>query len=322
MSDKTLMIIDCDAGIDDAQAIMMALSQPNVEILAITCVAGNVSVNQVVLNVLRILKVCGKLGQVPVYKGAESAILTREEMRSTHFHGMDGLGDVADDNASDESHVSPGNAVLKMVELVQKYPNKITIAALGPLTNLALAARLDPEFANNVKDISIMGGNIEGRGNVRVCAEFNFYIDSEAAHVVLNDFTCPVYVLSWETTCNYPLDWEWFKKWMETPTEKGVFMKKICQFGMKYYETERAQNEVDCTNGWVACDPVAMAVAIDKQVVTKMKQHYATVELTGEYSRGMMVVDWCDLLKKTKTVNIVTDIDVKLLQKMMELSLQ
>ncbi|XP_070577644.1 inosine-uridine preferring nucleoside hydrolase-like [Ptychodera flava] len=322
MSKKTKVIIDCDAGVDDAQAIMMALAYPHIEVLGITCVAGNVSVHQVTLNVLRILKACGKLGKIPVYKGAESSLVSRKINLATHFHGDDGLGDNPDDNAPDASHLSSKSAVLALIEEVNAHPGEVSVVAIGPLTNLALAARLDPTFTHNVKEVSLMGGNIAGRGNVTATAEFNFYVDAEAAHVVLNDFHCPVYITSWETTCNFPLKQEWFLKWLEKSTEKGRFMKRINKTAMEYYTSERGQKECG-TQDYVTCDPIAMALVINKKFIQETKKHHVTVELGGEITRGLMVVDWSDRFDKSKEVNtfLLTKFDQDMLTDMMELSL-
>ncbi|XP_002735234.1 uncharacterized protein LOC100372874 [Saccoglossus kowalevskii] len=165
MTEKTLMVVDCDAGIDDAQAIMMALAQPHIEVLAITCVVGNQhDVRQICRNVLRILKVCGKLDKIPVYKGAETTLLHRTNaIDSSHFHGVDGLGDKPDPEAPDDSHIDSKNGILALIDLVKNHPGEITVVALGPLTNLALAARVDSDFSKNIKEVSIMGGNTESK---------------------------------------------------------------------------------------------------------------------------------------------------------------
>ncbi|XP_006811419.1 nucleoside hydrolase-like, partial [Saccoglossus kowalevskii] len=159
------------------------------------------------------------------------------------------------------------------------------------------------------------------RGNVAIAAEFNFYTDSEAAQIVLNDFQCPVYVNSWELTLHHPLDWEWYKQWQETKTQKGEFMKSICECGMKYYMSERGKDET-LNQGWVACDPVAMAVAIDKKIITEMQELHATVELNGTYSRGQMIVDWCNHLPGRRKSFIVTKINVEILKELMKKSIE
>ncbi|XP_077981831.1 uncharacterized protein LOC144436845 [Glandiceps talaboti] len=192
------LVIDCDAGIDDAQAIMMAVSRPNVEILAITCVKGNVAVRQVCRNVLKVLDACDQLQKIPVYQGAESPLISRDDLKPTDFHGKDGLGNVPFIETPGDQYVSDGHAVNKLIELVKLHPGELTIVALGPLTNLALAQRLYPDFSKRVKMISVMGGNIEGVGNIAISAEFNFFMDVEAAHIILNDFQCPLYISSWE----------------------------------------------------------------------------------------------------------------------------
>ncbi|XP_077981832.1 nucleoside hydrolase-like [Glandiceps talaboti] len=281
------LVIDCDAGIDDAQAIMMAVSRPNVEILAITCVKGNVAVRQVCRNVLKVLDACDQLQKIPVYQGAESPLISRDDLKPTDFHGKDGLGNVPFIETPDDRYVSDGHAVNKLIELVKLHPGELTIVALGPLTNLALAQRLYPDFSKRVKMISVMGGNIEGVGNIAISAEFNFFMDVEAAHIILNDFQCPLYISSWELCL------------------------KSC--------VEYARCEMSGYDGlWILCDPIAMAVALDSTVIKRKKVAYATVEMQGSVTRGMMVIDWNNALQKRQRVNLVFETDVALLKKMME----
>ncbi|XP_006815591.1 nucleoside hydrolase-like [Saccoglossus kowalevskii] len=326
---KLLMVIDCDAGIDDAQAIMIALSQPHVKILAITCVLGNISsTNQVCLNVLRILKVCGKLGKIPVHRGAEKYILPRHSaFDSTGVHGDDGLGDTPDPNAPDDSHIESKHGVNALIDLVRQHPGQLTLVALGPLTNLALAARLDSEFSKNIKELILMGGNTAGRGNITISAEFNFYADPEAAQIVLNDFDCPVYINGWELSIKSAIEWTWYKQYLETKTRKAEFLKIITRKRIHDYEFKLESfifqsKDLFLNYGWNVPDAVAMMVAIDRRAILEMEQRHATVELNGTYSRGQMVVDWADHLPNRKISTIVTKIDMGILMAMMSKSIE
>lgn len=178
MSDR-YCIIDTDCGIDDSQAIMIAICQ-KVNILAITCVTGSVHVDQVVKNVAYVLKMCNR-SDIPVYKGAAKPILGKP-VYSTEFHGRDGLGDIPD-REDDEVFL---NQVLKdedgistLVRLVNEYEGKIDIASIAPLTNIALAQRLDSNFASKLSSITIMGGNHEGKiscSNSLLTIKHSYYV--------------------------------------------------------------------------------------------------------------------------------------------------
>ncbi|VDI65702.1 uridine nucleosidase [Mytilus galloprovincialis] len=159
------MIIDVDTGVDDASAIMLALSRPEVEVVAITCVNGNVAIDDVCRNTLRVLKVCNRL-DIPVYKGAEKSILGEGE-RASHYHGNDGLGDAQNHEPVDITMIKMEHAVNALLRLVNENPGEITLVALAPLTNIALALRLDPDFGSKLKEVFIMGGNIEGKHYVK-----------------------------------------------------------------------------------------------------------------------------------------------------------
>ncbi|XP_068121055.1 uncharacterized protein, partial [Hyperolius riggenbachi] len=205
MMAKKLLLVDVDCGVDDAQALMMALAAPDVQILGITCCHGNTTLENVCKNVLRVLKTCDRL-EVPVYGGASRALLG-QNMHASNYHGVDGLGDVPDPTCPGLDSLKKEHAVLAMLRIVGEYPGQVTLVATGPLTNLALALNMDPTFPQKLKSLFIMGGNMESRGNITVCGEFNFACDPEAAYAVLNGFECPTHIATWEFTCNNSLPW-------------------------------------------------------------------------------------------------------------------
>ncbi|XP_044055310.1 probable uridine nucleosidase 1 isoform X2 [Siniperca chuatsi] len=204
---KKQVIIDTDCGIDDAQAIMMALAAPNIQIVGVTCVFGNAAVENVCQNVLRVLSICEREG-IPVFQGAGGPLVGASNPLSDHF-GSDGLGDVIENKDPQwEEKIQSEHAVNAMIRLVTENQKQVSLVALGPLTNLALAVRLDPCFPQKLKDLYIMGGNMEGIGNVTLCAEFNFAKDPESAYIVLEEFLCPTYLASWEYSCRNALTWK------------------------------------------------------------------------------------------------------------------
>ncbi|CAL8266551.1 unnamed protein product [Lota lota] len=317
MSKKLLIDVDC--GVDDAQAIMIALVAPNVEVLGITCVHGNTNVENVCKNTLRVLKACHKL-EIPVFKGADKPILGKR-IDAGHFHGMDGLGDVPDPDAPGLDLIQKEGAVSAMIRLVNENPGQISLVATAPLTNLALAVRLDPSFPSKLKGLFIMGGNTESRGNTTVCAEFNFAADPEAAYIVLNEYQCPTTIACWEFTCYSKLSWTFCDTWLSQDSEKARFMKRIFAYSMEVSVSERLQELVAGT-GLVSCDSYAMAAAIDDNIVLESDHYPVSVELTGTHTRGMMVLDTTGMLKKTHKIRVMTKMDLERLMEMMMDSLK
>ncbi|KAI5621287.1 hypothetical protein C0J50_19222, partial [Silurus asotus] len=309
------LLVDVDCGVDDAQAIMMALAVPDVQILGITCVHGNVSVENVCKNVLRVLQVCDRM-EIPVFRGASKPLLG-DVLTATHFHGIDGLGDAPDPNAPGVELVQKEGAVSAIIGIIDEHPGEVSLLATAPLTNLALAVRLDPTLPQKVKSLYIMGGNTDSRGNTTMCGEFNFAADPEGAYIVLNDYLCPTYIACWEFTCLSKLSWDFCDVWLAQNTDKARFMKKIFQHSIDTRNSERFKKEQVSGTGLVSCDSYAMAAAVDDMFIIESDHKAVTVELTGKHTRGMMVVDLLDLLKKTHKVHIMKKVDLERFKELM-----
>ncbi|XP_061547869.1 inosine-uridine preferring nucleoside hydrolase isoform X2 [Phycodurus eques] len=309
---KKKLLVDVDCGVDDAQAIMLALAAPNVDLLGLTCVHGNTTVENVCRNTLRVLQACDRL-EIPVFKGAAKPLLGNT-INASHFHGRDGLGDAPDPLAPGVDLVQEEGAVSAMIRIVNDNPGEVTLVATAPLTNLALAVRLDPSLPTKLRGLFIMGGNTESRGNTTVCGEFNFVADPEAAYIVLNDYQCPTYLACWEFTRYSKLSWEFCDAWLAQPTHKARFMARIFRHSI---EVEFAGD-----SGFVSCDSYAMAAAVDDTLVTESDRYPVSVELTGTHTRGMMVVDTLGCLKKTHTAFIMKKVDMDKFKEMMMAALK
>ncbi|XP_042338451.1 inosine-uridine preferring nucleoside hydrolase [Plectropomus leopardus] len=307
---KKQVIIDTDCGIDDAQAIMMALAAPNIQIVGITCVFGNATVDNVCQNVLRVLSVCERQG-IPVFRGSGGPLVGANKPVSDHF-GTDGFGDVIQDkDAHWEQKIQREHAVSAMIRLVTENQKQVSLVALGPLTNLALAVRLDPCFPQKLKELYIMGGNMEGKGNVTLCAEFNFAMDPESAYIVLEEFLCPTYVASWEYSCRNKLTWEFFEVLINQDAPAANFMKMITSKCWAYSKKAmKNKRDVYFGPGFVSYDAYAMAACIDDSVVTDRIECPVRVELQGSICRGMMALDRTNELKKSHSVFVLTKCDV------------
>jgi purine nucleosidase len=192
----TSLIIDCDPGVDDAVALLTAFGTPALALLAITTVGGNVSVDKTARNA-RILRQIAGREDVPVFMGAERP-LRREPMGAGEFHGAEGLGDMPP--FEPEAGCAPGGAVEAIVGIVMARPAKtVSLAVLGPLTNLALALRAEPRLAERLGPVAVMGGARAEGGNITASAEFNIWADPEAAAEVLAS-ACDVILFGLDVT--------------------------------------------------------------------------------------------------------------------------
>ncbi|XP_043984778.1 inosine-uridine preferring nucleoside hydrolase [Gambusia affinis] len=306
-----LVIIDTDCGIDDAQAIMMALAAPNLEVLAVTCVFGNAAVENVCQNVLRVLSVCERQ-EIPVFQGSAGPLVGVSSPFSDHFGG-DGLGDVIEDKDPQwKEKIQQEHAVDAMIRLASKYENQVSLVALGPLTNLALAVRLDPRFPQKLRELFIMGGNMEGKGNVTVCAEFNFAMDPESAYIVLEEFICPTYLATWEYCGRNALTWEFFEELVNQDFPAARFMKTVTSKCWAYSkEAMKNKRDVYFGPGFVSYDSYVMAACVDGGTVLESIECPVRVELQGSMSRGMLVLDRTKSLQKSHVVRVMSKCDVK-----------
>ena len=180
------VIIDTDPGIDDVAAILLALASPELEVMALTTIYGNSSVDACTFNALHLLKTLGRL-DIPVYRGASKPLLRpANEGWASHIHGTDGLGGVIDvEETTGAAGAIPGkHAALAMIEAVMARPGEVSILALGRMTNVALALSLESEFAGSVREVIVMGGAVTVPGNVSQVATANLHEDPEAAAIL------------------------------------------------------------------------------------------------------------------------------------------
>lgn len=288
------MIIDSDAGVDDAHAIMMALAQSNVCVEAITTVTGNIDVQQVNRNVCTILDVMQV--DVPIYPGAERPLVADWHWETEQFHGRDGLGDWSERPPSTRV-VEQEHAVQAIIRLVNTYPGEITLVTLGPLTNLALAVRLNPALPARIRKLVLMGGTISAHGNTMIpAAEFNIHCDPEAAHVVLSSFP-NVTVISWETTLGHPLPIEQYETLKRLSGQRADFFRRTNEKVMAV------------TSNYLLPDPLAMAAALCPELVLKSEHHRLLVELHGTLTRGQTLIDYTNRDHKPNA-EIVLEMDM------------
>lgn len=289
------MIIDTDAGVDDAQAIIMALAHPDVTVEAITTVSGNVHVDKVIPNVFTILEIMRK--DALVFRGADRSLLG-DSKSAEYVHGNDGLGNLQNRPVSNRL-VESEHAVQALIHLANESPGEYTLVALGPLTNLALAARLDPSFPQKIKQLVFMGGTIAAVGNTdTITAEFNIFCDPEAAYVTLREFPKST-MISWETTLKHPLSTPQYQELLAIKTPVAQFVEAITA------ELRQRPRQF----GALLPDPLAMAVALDPGLITKSEAHPVVVELQGVNTRGQTILDYRRIIGQPANVTVVNDLN-------------
>ena len=306
------LVIDTDPGVDDAHAILLAASHPEVVIEALTVVGGNVPLEHTVANACKILDVAGI--DAPVYAGCQGALLEREHEDASHVHGADGLGDC--DLPASTRPVESEHAVQALIRLANENPGELTLVAIGPLTNLALATRLDPSLPEKYKELIVMGGAIYAQGNTpNTSAEFNIYHDPEAAAIVFDSWP-ELTLSSWETTVAYPISGQFLSQLRSVPTPRGEFFDKIIDKITNFIRDILGRDEI------YAADAMAMAAAIEPDIVTKAHKCHVMVERAGQYSRGQTIVDWFGLNGSKPNTNLVLELDSDRFYELLLLSLQ
>jgi purine nucleosidase len=276
-------LIDTDTASDDAVALIMALRAPDVDVRAITVVAGNVPVEQGVRNALYTAELCGS--DVPVFPGAQRP-LQREHMHAEWFHGRDGVGNR--DYPAAQRTPETIHAVDAIIETVRANPG-ITLVTLGPLTNVAMALKRAPEIAANVGRAVVMGGAPCCEGNVTPAAEYNIWVDPEAAHIVARS-GLPIELVGWHL-CRGPavLNAEEIEQVLSLDTALGRFAVDCNCMAQEAYLVQTGEHGISLP------DPVAMSIALDPAICTSASSHYLEIETASELTRGMTVVDRLDI---------------------------
>jgi purine nucleosidase len=288
------MIVDTDTASDDAVALVMALRDPGVTVEAITVVAGNVPLAQGVQNALYTAELCEV--EVPVHAGADRP-LTRVLRTAQFVHGEDGMGDLG----LPLSGRSPaqGHAVDVLRERIRNSVGELTLVALGPLTNIALALALEPSLASQVRHCIVMGSTGGERGNVTPVADYNFWVDPEAARIVLAS-GMPLTVVGWDISRKYaafsPADEQRLRE-LDTP---------LARFAVDIQCTlTRFARETSGLPGFDLPDPVAMAFALDPAVATAIERVTMLVDTSDGLTEGQTIIDHLGTTKREANVHLV-----------------
>lgn len=287
-------IIDTDTASDDAVALLMALQHPDIDVQAITVVAGNVPLPQGIQNAMYTVELCQK--NTPVYAGCAKPIL-RDLFTAEDVHGNDGMGDIG----LPLSGYTPaaGHAVDVLRQVIHTHANNITLVTLGPLTNIAVALLRDPELAQKVSHCYIMGGLGTGHGNITPLAEFNIWVDPESAKIVF-DSGMPITMVGWD------ISWKYATFNQEDADNIRNIGTPLAKFAVDIQATlnEYAKDESDLA-GFDLPDPITMAIAIDP-TIADYKQYHVDVTIGDGLTRGITSVDILGATQKTPQVNVTT----------------
>ncbi|MCD9033330.1 nucleoside hydrolase [Luteimonas sp. Y-2-2-4F] len=279
MDDRIPLLIDTDPGVDDALALLMAFDDPAHRVVGLTIAAGNVGLRHTVANALKLVEVCGL--DVPVFAGAEAPLL-HPARDAGYVHGEDGFGDVGYAPAGRQAEAE--HAALAILRLSHAYAGRLLLVALGPLTNLALALKLDPTLPQRVARLVVMGGAVTAHGNITPAAEFNIAFDPESAHIVLQAF--PRFDLAdWEATIAHGFPHAGAEVWLQADSPRARFYEDISRRTRLWSSDRRGDL-------WHAADALAMAVALEPDGVEEWAERPLAVELDGRHTRGATVVDW------------------------------
>ncbi|ORZ31406.1 Inosine/uridine-preferring nucleoside hydrolase domain-containing protein [Catenaria anguillulae PL171] len=340
---KRKIIFDTDAGVDDSIALLTLLHSSTCQVVAVTTVDGNASLANCTANVRTLLAVdYARHGHIPIYPGARGPLIQSEEFQKMYWdgHGADGLGGA---RPFYEAEISDEIAKVKVVEdehganaLVRmcKAEKGMTVVAIGPLTNIAMAIRLDPDFLSYIDKLYVMGGSLLAKGNATRTAEFNFACDPEAAHIVFTSSTkhsiqAPKIVLApLELTFDHAFDWDLIER-LSDPARHATFpwskflyrvtaaMRRMFRSPAQVQAVVQAKaagitpvrhdvhvpphhvgdgGRVDtCESYYLAiCDSCATLPLAVPECVDRTVDHHVEIELAGAKTRGMMMLQWCE----------------------------
>ena len=311
-------IIDADTGSDDAVAILLALQDPSIEILGISVVSGNVPLQQGIKNTISTMDMTGK--KVKVFAGADKP-LTREyeevyvlekfmehvkSLKSSSasgqcVHGIDGMGDIGIESSTEEYEEK--NAIDFIIDTVNENPNDVTLVTLGPLTNIALAMQKDASISKKIKHCYVMGGTSDGTGNVSAAAEYNIWVDPEAAKICF-DSGMNITMVGWDNSYKYAMLKE------EEIEDLRSLNSKLADFSVDIQKTL-----IDLTfttygfHGFDLPDPITMAIALDNSIIEDSEQLHVIVDTRDGITRGQTIVDYFNVEEKNQNIRVVTKSD-------------
>jgi purine nucleosidase len=291
--------IDTDTASDDAVALAIALKHPDITIVGIGVVAGNVPLDMALQNALYTRDICNR-HDVPVYAG-ESAPLAIPLETAQYVHGVDGMGDIGLELTGRSANA--GHAVDELIRAAHEYAGALTLVTLGPLTNLARAIERDASIVSRIPRTVIMGAVADHIGNVTPVAEFNMWADPLAVDIVVKS-GLPIEFVGWDISRFYAVvDSEQAAELRAIGTPLAEFCVDIQATVAEFCATETKLAGFDLP------DPITMAYAIDPTIATKTRRLHVAVEIESELTRGMVVMDVLELGHNEPNALVVMEAD-------------
>lgn len=287
----TRIIIDTDPGIDDALAFLLALASPEIRLEALTTTQGNVTLETATRNALSVLELADA-DHIPVAAGSVLP-LVQPLRASAHVHGESGIGNSRLPEPKTEP--VPGHAVDYLIERALAEPGALSIFPIGPLTNIAMAVRKEPRFAQSVKELVIMGGAILEYGNITPLAEFNIYVDPHAAHIVFHS-GIPITLIPLDVTHKCLLRQKHIDRLMKIDSPVSLFIRDAVEV---YLDASFKLGY----EGSALHDPLTLATIIAPELLT-LKEYYVDVDIGGGVSMGKTFADILNVTKKPANMKV------------------
>jgi inosine-uridine nucleoside N-ribohydrolase len=279
------LIIDADPGVDDAVSILMALKSREVQVEAVTVVAGNVESDFGTRNALTILEVAGR-SDIPVSLGATRPLM-RKQLTARPYHGTNGLGDVP--LPAPKAKLVSGHASDHIISKVKSNPGQITILCIGPLTNVALALMKDPSIGPQIAELAFMGGTILSNGNVTPVSTFNIYADPEAARIVVNSGIPKIAMVGTDVTTKVKFSGADFDQLDKTGSPAAHLAAELGRFRLRRASQSNAANQAQPPT--VGFNDLPTTAALIGRDLFTMEPMNVDIEVKGELTSGMTVAN-------------------------------
>jgi inosine-uridine nucleoside N-ribohydrolase len=295
----TRLIVDTDTAGDDVFSLLIALLHPEAELEAITVCCGNVRFEQEIENALYTVELAGRSGEVPVYPGCSEPLIS-EWVGAEYVHGNDGMGDSYFPRA--KQRPQPEHAVDELVRRINESPGELTILAEAPLTNLAAAVTRDPAIAGKVAHLYVMGG---GFGNITPAAEYNFFVDPEAAKIVVNA-GFPLTLFTWTLTRTHGVfDDGKLARIAALGTPLSEFFDQVNRKAREF------DDRVNHLGGSTHPDSMTCAAIVEPSLVLATEEAVLDVETGGALTRGWSLIDTLGRTGREPSARVVTDYDTE-----------
>lgn len=286
------IILDTDPGIDDSLAILLALASPEISLEGLSVVHGNSSTQQGTINALSVLELA-KASHIPVYQGCDLP-LVQPSLLAPETHGEQGIGYAKLSAPLGQPKVQKGSDYL--IEKIMSSPGEITLVAIGPLTNIALAIRQEPRIVENVKEVFIMGGAIRHEGNTTPLAEFNTYVDPHAAQIVFHS-GMPITLTPLDVTYECVFLKDDLNRLLKIDSPITKFIADATRFYMEFHD------EYQSIEGCVINDPMTLALTFMPEICD-YQELYVDVDLSGGVSMGNTFADFYKMTKKPANMKV------------------